>query len=103
MKVSRVVEFVSNVVHDKKKVYLRAAFTPVAPQSVRTQSSCQYLFTLLGSTNVKAVHRKLMKLSPGVNFINIFHESIFCTKVSSKPNSKQRKNTQFAFAQKMCA
>jgi len=29
---------------------LRTAFTPVAPQSVRTQSSCQYLFMLLGST-----------------------------------------------------
>jgi len=40
-------------------------------QSVRTQSSHQYLFTLLGSTHVKAVHRILIKLSPGVNFINI--------------------------------
>jgi len=44
---------------------LRTAFTPVAPQSVRTQSSCQYLFTLSGSTSVKAVRRTLMKLSPG--------------------------------------
>jgi hypothetical protein len=43
--------------------YLSSAFTPVAPQSVRTQSSCQYLFTLLGSTRVKAVCRTLMKLS----------------------------------------
>jgi hypothetical protein len=41
------------------------------PKSVRTQSSHQYLFTLLGSTSVKAVRRTLMKLSPGVNFINI--------------------------------
>ncbi len=45
--------------------YLHEAFTPVAPQSIRTQSSCQYLFMLLGSTSVKAVHRTLMKLSPG--------------------------------------
>ena len=44
---------------------LHTAFTPVVPQSVRTQSSCQYLFTLLGSTHVKAVHRTLMKLTPG--------------------------------------
>jgi hypothetical protein len=27
--------------------YLCAAFTPIAPQRVRTQSSCQCLFTLL--------------------------------------------------------
>jgi len=44
--------------------HLRAAFAAVAPQSVRTQSSCQYLFTLLGSTRVKAVRGMLMKLSP---------------------------------------
>jgi len=46
--------------------YLRAAFTPVAPQCVRTQSSRQYLFMLLGSAHVKAVHRTLMKLSLGL-------------------------------------
>jgi len=40
------------------------AFTPVAPKSVRIQSSCQYLFTLLGSTGAKAAHRTLMKLTP---------------------------------------
>jgi len=46
--------------------YLRTAFTPVAPKSVRIQSSCQYLFTLLGSTGAKAAHKMLMKLTPGV-------------------------------------
>jgi hypothetical protein len=51
--------------------YLRTAFTPVAPKSVRIQSSCQYLFTLLGSTGAKAAHRTLMKLTQGVNFINV--------------------------------
>jgi len=45
---------------------LHTAFTYVASQSIRTQSSCQYLFMLLGSTCVKAVHRTLMKLSPVV-------------------------------------
>jgi len=44
---------------------LRTAFTPVVPQSVRTQSSRQYLFTLLGPTSVKAVRRMLKKLTPG--------------------------------------
>jgi len=43
--------------------YLRKAFMPVAPQSVRTQSSCQYLFMLIGSTSVKPVPRTLIKLS----------------------------------------
>jgi len=56
---------------------LRTAFTLVVPQSVRTQSSCQYLFTLLGPMSVKAVRRTLMKLTPGVNFINVF-----CTQFS---------------------
>ncbi len=44
--------------------YLRTAFTTVAPKSVRIQSSCQCLFTLLGSTSVKAVLSTLMKLTP---------------------------------------
>ena len=43
--------------------YLRTAFTPVAPKSVRVQSSCQYLFTLLESTGAKAASRTLMKLT----------------------------------------
>ncbi len=46
------------------QTYLHTDFTPVAPKSVRIQSSCQYLFTLLGSTGAKAAHRKLMKLTP---------------------------------------
>jgi len=44
--------------------YLRTASMPVAPKSVRLQSSCQYLFTLLGSTGAKAARRMLMKLKP---------------------------------------
>jgi len=52
---------------------LRTVFTPVAPQSVRTQSSCQYLFMPLGSTRVTAAHRTLMKLTPWVDFINYLH------------------------------
>jgi len=37
---------------------------PVAPKSLRIQSTCQYLFTLLGSTGAKAANRTLMKLTP---------------------------------------
>jgi hypothetical protein len=43
---------------------LRTAFALVDPESIRTQSSCQYHFTLLGSTSAKAVRRTLMKLTP---------------------------------------
>ncbi len=48
--------------------YLLEAFTPVGPQSVRTRSSCHYLFTLLESTRVKAVEWTWMKLSPGLGY-----------------------------------
>jgi len=37
----------------------------------KIQLSHKYLSTLSGSASVKAEHRMLMKLSPGVNFINV--------------------------------
>ncbi len=45
--------------------YLHEAVTHVTPKSVWIQSSCQYLFTLLGSTGAKAARRMLMKLTLG--------------------------------------
>jgi len=45
--------------------FLPVVFMPVAPVSIRTQSSRQYLFTLLGYVCVKAVLRTLIKLSLG--------------------------------------
>ncbi len=49
---------------------LQAAFTPVDPLSVKRYFwlNCSF-FTLLGSMSVKAVLRKLMKLSPGRVFV----------------------------------
>ncbi len=44
---------------------LCTAFTPIAPKSVRIQSSFQYIFMLLGSTGTKAAGRTLMKLTLG--------------------------------------
>jgi len=38
----------------------------------------QYLFTLSGSASIKAVHRTLMKLSPGLNFDNIVQAAFKC-------------------------
>ncbi len=43
---------------------VRAAFTPVDPEGLNIQLSHKYLLTLLGSSNIKAVRRTLMKLSP---------------------------------------
>jgi len=82
--------------------YLHTAFTPVAPKSVRNQSSHQYLFTLLGSTGTKAVHRTLMKLIPVVNVINILQTAFllifFCQKLQSQ--TVTRENLQKNFCMK---
>ncbi len=43
------------------------SFYNCSSQKRKSQSSCKYLLTLLGSAHVKAVHRMLMKLSPAYN------------------------------------
>ncbi len=45
---------------------LLPAFTLTDPKNVRTQSSRQYIFTLLGSARIKAIRRALMKLTPSL-------------------------------------
>jgi len=55
------------------------SFYAKAPQSVITQSSPQYHFTLLGSMSIKAVHITLMKLSPdhqSYNFTWLYNRMI---------------------------
>jgi len=42
---------------------LCTAFMSADPKSVKIQSSCQYLFALLGSTCLKALSKILMKLT----------------------------------------
>jgi len=76
---------------------LRTAFTPVVPQSVRTQSSCQYLFTLLGPTSVKAVRRTLMKLTPGLNFINVQRTAFTLIDPESVKNTVKSSVTFYSF------
>ncbi len=66
---------------------LRTAFTPVVPQSVRTQSSCQYLFTLLGPTSVKAVRITLMKLTHG--YAKHLHVDMLWHSTSTSPTKKR--------------
>ncbi len=56
---------------------LRTAFLLVDPERVRTQSSCQYLFMLLGSTGVKAVRRTLMKSTPKLDIKNAIVQVVF--------------------------
>ncbi len=48
----------------------RAAFTRAHPESAKNKHFCQFL-ALWGSASIKAAHRKLMKLTPGVDFINV--------------------------------
>ncbi len=60
--------------------YLRTAFMPVAPKSIRIWSSCQHLFMLFVSMCVKDVHKTLMKLSQGCQFHQHFMHAFFVRK-----------------------
>ncbi len=60
----KTLNFAIRVLGSVSPTCLSTAFTPVAPKSVKNQSSCQYLFMLLGSTGAKAARRMLMKLTP---------------------------------------
>jgi len=62
-------------------------FYAFSSQKHKSQSSCQYLFSLLGSAHVKAVRRTLMKLSPWFNFINML------TCIFYEHRSQKRKNS----------
>ncbi len=44
---------------------LRTAFTLVDPKSIKDTDDLTVFFMLSGSTSAKAVHRMLMKLTPG--------------------------------------
>jgi len=55
---------------------LCTAFKHKDPKSVKIQSSCQYIFVLLGSTGIKALCKMLMKLILGNGALN-FQRSHF--------------------------
>jgi len=68
---------------------LQKPFTSIAPKSIRILPSCQYLFTLLGSTCAKASHKMMMNLTPGVNLTNILHTAFtFVDPKSAKKTNK---------------
>ena len=71
------------------------AFTHVAPKSVRIQSSCKYLFMLLGSVCIKAACRTLMKLTPRGRFYQTFYKF-----VHHLPNTVCQKRFFILFVQK---
>jgi len=50
---------------------LRAAFTSADPKSAKNTVHLPVFFVLSGSANVKAAHKTLAKLIPGVSFTNI--------------------------------
>ncbi len=54
------------------------AFMHGNPKSIKIPSSCQYLFAFLGSASIKAASKMLMKLTSGVNFINV-RAALMCT------------------------
>jgi len=55
----------------------RAAFMCADPKSVKRQSSHQCLFAILGSAQVKAAHKTLVKLNPGVNIWNFIRDDFY--------------------------
>ncbi len=63
---------------------LGTAFTLADPESVkRYLYDLAVLFTLLRSTSVKAEHKMLMKLTPGLNFINVLHTAFMLAEPKS--------------------
>jgi len=72
-------DFLSFVLESISPTCLCTAFTCADPKSSKRQSSHQCLFTLLGSVHTKASGKTLVKLTSGVNFINVL-----CTPFSSK-------------------
>jgi len=69
---------------------LRTAFTHKDPKSAKKTVKLSVFFTLLGSASAKATHRTLIKLTPGVNFINMLwvpFVSIFFQQKITKPKT----------------
>ncbi len=62
------------------------------PKAQKRQSSWSVFFRLSGSGGSKAAHKLLMKLTPGLNFINVLctaftHVDPECTKKDSQVSS----------------
>ncbi len=74
-------------------VFLRSFLGTSGGQKRKKDSEVVNLFTLSGTTCVKAVRRTLMKLSPGVNFINILYTAF--TLVDPKSAKKINNLTVF--------
>jgi len=72
------------------------SFYARSSQKRKIQSSCQYLFTLLGSTGAKAAHRTLMKLSPDCVDVN-FSTEILRTHMKRKLISLSSNYTFLSF------
>jgi len=53
------------------------SFSSAYPKSVKRQSNHQYRYTLLGSASIKAARKMLVKVTPGVNFTNVFRAAFF--------------------------
>jgi len=60
---------------------LGAAFTCKDPESAKKIDYLTEFFAFLGSANAIAAHRTLMKMSPGVDFSNMFKHSFLHAKI----------------------
>ena len=73
---------------------LQAAFTCTDPISAKKTVKSSSFFALSGSASVKAAHRTLMKLTPGVNFTNklqsAFAPVFFCQKIQNRTISREK-------------
>jgi hypothetical protein len=70
----------------------QAMFTHKDPKIVKIQSSFQYLLRFLRFACLKAARKMLLKLTPGVNFINVLEAAFMrtdleCTKKDRKVSS----------------
>jgi len=77
-----------------------ACCTSADPESVKGTDDSTVFFTLLGSTSVKAECRMLMKLTPGVDFINV----LWAAFMHADPKSAKKTDnlTLFLLFQELC-
>jgi len=83
------------------KILVKFIFALPDPKSAKKTDNFSVFFVILGSALVKSACRMLMKLTPGVNFINILRGTFTCT------DSKSAKKTDgltvfFAHLGSMC-
>jgi len=76
---------------------LWAAFMWKDPKSVKIQSSHQYLFGLLGSVNVEALSKMLMKFTPKLYVGSVYLQELVANYVLNDCKSQLKKIIRGAY------